>query len=187
MKLKYRGVSYNYSPTATLLQAGPAFAKGLYRGLAVLFRRAESVPEMPSYELKWRGATYYSGRPTSIASPVPVVAPVPAVVPVPVVAPVPELTPPVATPAPILLNAVPETVPSSAVEAAVPTMTISDRSRNLFIQRHKQMRRREQDMMVRLAEKIGLPIDQVMGYESQIQGKIPHDFGSYESSQRAMS
>jgi hypothetical protein len=177
MRLKYRGVSYNYSPTSTLLKAGPAFAKGLYRGLSVMFRRAENVPEMPSYELKWRGVTYHSGRPTPIARPMPV----------PAMASIPEAIPVMTTAAPITLGAVPETVPSPTVEAAVPRMTISDRSRNLFIQRHKSMRRREQDMMVRLAEKIGLPIEQVTGYESQIQGKIPHDFGGYESSHRAMS
>ncbi|MBD1912335.1 MULTISPECIES: DUF4278 domain-containing protein [unclassified Leptolyngbya] len=183
MKLKYRGVSYDSSPNSTLLKIGPVLAKGLYRGLSVMFRRAENVPEMPSYELKWRGATYHSGRPTPITSPVPV----PATVPIPATVPVFEAAPVMAPAAPIALGAVPEVVPTPAVEAAVPTMSINDRSRNLFIQRHKSMRRREQDMMVRLAEKIGLPIEQVTGYESQIQGKIPHDFGGYESSHRAMS
>ena len=177
MRLKYRGVSYDYSPTSTLLNAGPAFAKGLYRGLSVMFRRAENVPEMPSYELKWRGVTYNSGRPTPIANPIPV----------PAMAPIPEATPVMTAIAPIALAPVSETVPSPVVETAVPSMSISDRSRNLFIQRHKRMRRREQDMMVRLAASIGLPIDHVAGYESQIQGKIPHDFGGYENSHRAMS
>lgn len=73
----------------------------------------------------------------------------------------------------------PETVPVG--------MSIADRARNLVIRRHQRMRRREQGMLVRLAEEVGMPLDEAAHYESQIQGKIPHDFGGYDDSHRAMS
>jgi len=76
--------------------------------------------------------------------------------------------------------------PGSACEVA-PAMSMGDRSRALFMSHHRQIRRREQGMMMRLAQNIGISPESASQYESQIQGKIPHDFASYDNSHRTMS
>jgi hypothetical protein len=57
----------------------------------------------------------------------------------------------------------------------------------LFIRRHQRSRKREQGMMVRLAAEVGIPVNEAAHYESHIQGKMPHDFASYDRSSTAMS
>lgn len=60
-------------------------------------------------------------------------------------------------------------------------------SRDLFIRRHQQMRRREQGMMMRLASEVGLSNGKASHYDSHIQGKIPHNFSGYGRSAATMS
>lgn len=84
------------------------------------------------------------------------------------------------------LPASPSAPTTAPVEVPTP-MTMADRSRSLFLSHHRRIRRREQGMLVRLAQKIGVPLDDVAHYESQIQGKIPHDFSGYDDSHCAMS
>jgi len=60
-------------------------------------------------------------------------------------------------------------------------------SRNLFMRRHHQMRRREQGMMMRLSSEIGLANGNASHYEGHIQGKMPHNFSSYSRSAATMS
>jgi hypothetical protein len=60
-------------------------------------------------------------------------------------------------------------------------------ARNLCIQHHQRIRRREQGMMVRLAAEVGLPVEEAAHYTSGIQGKLPHGFSGYDRSSTAMS
>jgi hypothetical protein len=69
----------------------------------------------------------------------------------------------------------------------VDRMSIAEQTRNLFVQHHQKTRQREQSMLVRLSEEIGLDAEKVAKYENHIQGKIPHDFGGYDRSRTAMS
>ncbi len=72
-------------------------------------------------------------------------------------------------------------------EPTAAPLSVTERARNLFIRRHQRSRKREQGMMVRLAEEVGLPIDEAAHYESHIQGKLPHDFSAYDRSSMGMS
>ncbi|HIK44997.1 MAG TPA: DUF4278 domain-containing protein [Leptolyngbyaceae cyanobacterium M65_K2018_010] len=71
--------------------------------------------------------------------------------------------------------------------APMPSNGVMAASRNLFLRHHQRIRRREQGMMVRLAAEVGLPVEAAARYESQIQGKLPHDFAGYDRSATAMS
>ncbi len=73
---------------------------------------------------------------------------------------------------------------TAIVEISNPVVALS---RNLFMRRHQQMRRREQGMMMRLATEVGLSDGNAGRYESHIQGKIPHNFSSYSRSAATMS
>lgn len=79
------------------------------------------------------------------------------------------------------------TAPVSAIAQTAEVVDLSVMARNLFIRHHQRIRRREQGMMVRLAAEVGISIDEAAKYESQIQGKIPHDFSGYDRSSTAMS
>lgn len=79
----------------------------------------------------------------------------------------------------------PQTAPNPVV--TTPEMTIVERARNLFVRRHQKIRQREQSMLTRLDEEVGLTPDDAAHYESQIQGKVPHDFAGYDRSDAAMS
>jgi hypothetical protein len=80
---------------------------------------------------------------------------------------------------------VPNPGPSAVKQAE--KIDLSAVARNLFIRHHQRIRRREQGMMVRLAAEVGIPVEDAAHYESQIQGKVPHDFGGYDRSSTAMS
>lgn len=83
---------------------------------------------------------------------------------------------------------VPVTTPVSVQTAnAKPTPTVAAMARNLFIRHHQRNRKREQGMMVRLAAEVGIPVEVAAHYHSQIQGKLPHDFSSYDRSYVSMS
>jgi hypothetical protein len=86
---------------------------------------------------------------------------------------------PVATP---VAGTVPETIATVLLNGPVVAM-----SRQLFIRHRQRSRKREQGMMVRLAAEVGIPVEDAAHHESQIQGKLPHDFGGYDRSSAAMS
>jgi hypothetical protein len=91
---------------------------------------------------------------------------------------------PVATPAPVTATA-PTPTPNTANQTE--KVDLGAVARSLFIRHHQRIRRREQGMMVRLAAEVGIPVEDAAHYESQIQGKVPHDFGGYDRSSTAMS
>jgi hypothetical protein len=66
-------------------------------------------------------------------------------------------------------------------------MSIQSQSRALMIRHHQRIRCREQSMLLRLHEELGLDVT-TPAYHSQIQGKIPPDFSStYDRGQVAIS
>lgn len=82
------------------------------------------------------------------------------------------------------------TVAQPSAPVVIEKVAVTDLSvtaRNLFVRHHQRIRRREQGMMVRLAAEVGIPVEEAAKYESQIQGKVPHDFGGYDRSSTAMS
>lgn len=168
MKLNYRGVNYEYTPNPIPL--GPTVKTGKYRGNTVEFKAiAGQVPEQPSAELMWRGTPYRTGSLAPVAAASEPIAAT-AVAPAPVAGPVA----PVAT-------------ATTAAAGPEPTDKIATLARDLFVRHHQRIRKRERAMMVRLAAEVGLPFDAARGYESQIQGKVPHDFSGYDRSHAAMS
>ncbi|MFZ9739155.1 MAG: hypothetical protein ACO3EZ_14210 [Prochlorotrichaceae cyanobacterium] len=60
--------------------------------------------------------------------------------------------------------------------------SLDNRSRDLLVRHHQNARKREQTMMVRLGEEVGLPPEVAGKYGSEIQGKMPHDFSGYDRS-----
>ncbi|UZQ55970.1 hypothetical protein OOK60_07895 [Trichothermofontia sichuanensis B231] len=70
---------------------------------------------------------------------------------------------------------------------ANPTLDLDARSRALFIERHQKVRKRERSMLTRLDEEVGLSVEDAVNYESHIQGKVPHDFATYDRSRSGMS
>lgn len=64
---------------------------------------------------------------------------------------------------------------------------VDNLSRDLFVRHHQNARKREQGMMVRLAEEVGIPADVAGQYGSEIQGKMPHDFSGYDRSRSSAS
>jgi hypothetical protein len=74
MSLKYRGVSYDYTPPQVEMQS--ADIVGQYRGLEWRFRNPKRVPVLQSnLDLVYRGVSYRTGQPSAI--PEPEVAPIP--------------------------------------------------------------------------------------------------------------
>ena len=66
--------------------------------------------------------------------------------------------------------------------------SVIEQARELFIRKLRGIRRREQAMLTRTDEEIGLTAEDAANYESSIQGKVPHDFSkSYARSKSSMS
>jgi hypothetical protein len=138
-------------------------AAGTYRGARIIFRTLATMPAQPRFLLTWRGNQYLSGPKVHTVQP----------------------TAQAAATAPVAIADAPEATPDPAV--TTPGMTIVERARSLFIRRHQKIRQREQSMLTRLDEEVGLTADDAAHYESQIQGKVPHSFARYDRSDAAMS
>lgn len=138
-------------------QLNRVLGQGNYRGVPVTFRAATELPEQPAADLVWRGVAYRSGLRPAMPVEIP------------------------AIPAPAVTAMPPSTFPVAASNG------ITALARDLFLRRHQRSRRREQGMMVRLAAEVGLPVEVAAGYESHIQGKLPHDFSAYDRSGPSMS
>lgn len=162
MKLTYRGVSYDYTPPK--VEYGPIYASGQYRGAPVVFRTLKDIPiEQPSYNLKYRGVTYASGMAAQT-----------------------QKRANEAAEGVEATLAMPQTPETTLVTA--PATSILERARALMMGRHQMIRRREQAMLARLDEEVGLTAKDAADYESHIQGKIRHNFWkSYDRSMSAMS
>ncbi|MBE7385683.1 MAG: DUF4278 domain-containing protein [Leptolyngbya sp. SIO1E4] len=168
MQLTYRGAHYTYAPNP-VPKFGSILATGIYRGAPVSFRALAEMPEQPRFSLKWRGVPYRSGPKVHRV----------------------QSTGPAATPAMTATAPVATSEPSTPLthESAIATskLSILERARTLFIRRHQKVRQREQSMLARLDEEVGLAAKDAANYESQVQGKVPHDFAGYDRSGTAMS
>ncbi|MDJ0708085.1 MAG: DUF4278 domain-containing protein [Leptolyngbyaceae cyanobacterium MO_188.B28] len=169
MKLTYRGVNYDYTPNP-VPKFGSVFATGTYRGAPVSFRALAEMPEQPSFDLKWRGVPYRSGPKVQKGGSPSVQAAAPE-----------TISPASAT------ESEPGAPSTPELETTTPKLSVLERVRNLFMRRHRRIRQREQSMLARLNEEVGLTAEDAAHYESQIQGKIPHDFAGYDRSPTAMS
>jgi predicted solute-binding protein len=66
-------------------------------------------------------------------------------------------------------------------------MSIQEKSRALMVRQHQQVKNRQQSMLMRAAQELGLP-EEVAHYWNPIQGKIDQTTRMiYGSSQAAMS
>ncbi|MEM9904914.1 MAG: DUF4278 domain-containing protein [Cyanobacteria bacterium P01_D01_bin.44] len=72
-------------------------------------------------------------------------------------------------------------------QSAVAPPSISERLRGLVVSHVRNIRRREQSMLARMDEQVGLTAEDAAHYESSIQGKVRHSFGGYDRSHSAMS
>lgn len=170
MKLKYRGVSYEctLSPAP---QYGPPLATGNYRGAKLTLHTLAEAPPQPEVELTWRGIRYHAGT----CAPAPIVAPASIVA-----------SDPVAQDEAVLTADLANATVAAAIPAAS-SLVIADQARSLLMRHHQRIRRREQAMLTRLDEEVGLSAADAARYESHIQGKTRHDFGGYDRSGAAMS
>ena len=167
MKLTYRGISYTYTPNP-IFKYGPVFAMGNYRGALLSFCTVENIPEQPRFDLTWRGIPYRSGTEVQMVQPTVGVAA--------------SETSSTGSAAKGEAN-----VSSKEPETVTPKLSVLEQARNLFVRHHQKTRQREQSMLGRLNEEVGLSSEDAAHYESHVQGKIPHDFGGYDRSNAAMS
>jgi hypothetical protein len=158
MKLTYRGIPYSYS--APDVQYGDVQARGTYRGLDIRFRNPKKVPVyQPTLDLIYRGVAYQTVGSTDTA----------------------------ATAAPT--TAADEATVSKSVQSPVATaLDVQDRARSLMTDHHRFIKRRQQDMLSRLAAEVGLKGDDAASRWNLIQGKIHPTFrANYDRSKAAMS
>jgi hypothetical protein len=159
--LTYRGVTYHHSEAVTASETTSETLK--YRGVAYT-PATQPAPDV-AVELKYRGVAYCADH-------------------TPVAAPTTELkyrgvaydaSVPVAADAEVEAPVVTEAVPPAAtvVQAVFST---NERARALMMNHHRMVKQRQQVMLVRLAESVGLPIDQAAPYWNPIQGKIHPSF-----------
>ncbi|MEB3213156.1 MAG: DUF4278 domain-containing protein [Leptolyngbyaceae bacterium] len=87
-----------------------------------------------------------------------------------------------------------ETVPAPEPQATQPTLatavasTVDSLARNLMLDQSRSIKRRQQDMLSRLANEVGVPAEEIERDWSKIQGKLHPSFRtSYGRSGAAMS
>lgn len=72
--------------------------------------------------------------------------------------------------------------------ATVKPVSIDERLRQLMMAHHRQIRKREQAMLVRLDARTGLSVEDATHFRNHIQGYIPYDeWMNYDRSHAAMS
>ncbi|HEY9647718.1 MAG TPA: DUF4278 domain-containing protein [Chroococcidiopsis sp.] len=159
MKLNYRGVSYDYNPPH--VEFTETAEVGKYRGLDIRFRRPVKVlVQQPTLDLMYRGVAYTTNPQAGVA---PVAAPVVAPVAAPVAA-------------------------TAAVTAQSAPLSLEDRARNLLMNHHRFIKRRQQSMLGRLDVEVGLTAGDAAHYWNHIQGKVHPSFGAtYDRSHATMS
>ncbi|WOB43745.1 DUF4278 domain-containing protein [Thermoleptolyngbya oregonensis NK1-22] len=82
------------------------------------------------------------------------------------------------------------TVPATAAPVAQPAapVTIEERARELMMNHHKLVKRRQQAMLTRLAANVGLDAGTTSQYWGHIQGKVqPGFWDSYDRSHASIS
>jgi hypothetical protein len=65
----------------------------------------------------------------------------------------------------------PEDLPET-VQQAQPSPSVQERARNQLLRQTQAIKKRQQSLLIRLAEEIGLPGKQVSNYAGRIQGKV---------------
>ncbi|WP_008312404.1 DUF4278 domain-containing protein [Leptolyngbya sp. PCC 6406] len=79
------------------------------------------------------------------------------------------------------------TAPAVATTAAVST-GLEERARTMLMGHHRNVKRRQQAMMGRLAAEVGLAVDDATHYWNHIQGKVhPSFWATYDRSRSASS
>ena len=147
MKLTYRGISYNYTPT--VLATEQVGLMGRYRGARMPFSWVPNPPvSLRGVELMYRGIAYSPGDRPITSTP---------------------------------------TESDRPQERSVRDISIKERMRMLLTGHVRNVRRREQAMLARADEKVGLPPESAANVETSIQGKVPHDFSGYDRSGASMS
>lgn len=171
MKLTYRGATYDYNPPA--VNYGDFSQSGTYKGLDVRFRNRPKALVLPStLKLVYRGNGYTMNPQGAPAAHPPL-----------------QLT---YRGSHYTLNPTGQTVPATTPVAATPVATtttpssIQSRARQLMMDHHRSVKRRQQSMLTRLDERIGL--DGATQYWNHIQGK-PHPafIEAYDRSPAALS
>lgn len=160
MKLTYRGISYDYNPPQVVMSTSKTAGK--YRGLDVRFRNPAKVPvQQPTLDLQYRGAAYTTNtRPEALP------------------------TKAVTTAASTATTAV--SAPAEAV--ATTFLSVQERARQLMVSHHRSIKRRQQTMLARLDESVGLTADDAAHFWNHIQGKVhPSFWATYDRSHAAMS
>ncbi len=168
MELTYRGVQYAYNPPA--VRAAGEGTMGRYRGAVCRFQqvRLESPVLESTLDLKYRGVAYRSGGQAVTAAPA--VTAQPATQPVAVQP---------ATQSPVAVG---------AEQAAKPAaFSAEQKARLLMMGHHRAIKQREQSMLGRLAQEVGLGPD-AAHYWNHIQGKVHPSFRvTYDRSHVALS
>lgn len=181
MKLIYRGSTYDYNPPA--VQYGDSTQVGKYQGLDIRFRNRQKRLVLPStLHLIYRGHTY-DVNPAELqkAATPKAHGPVKLIYRGHTYIMNPENTAPE--------GAVSETgavVNSMEAVPAVPS-SIRDRARNLMMDHHRAVKRRQQAMLSRSNAKVGLS-NQDSLYWNHIRGEVHPSFGdSYDRGHVAFS
>jgi hypothetical protein len=75
------------------------------------------------------------------------------------------------------------------VESAAPASTsVKEQARQLMMNHHKNVKRRQQSMLTRLDSQVGLPVSEATHFWNHICGEVHPSFGdSYDRSQATMS
>ena len=159
MQLKYRGVSYDYTPPKVTME--PTGVVGKYRGMEWRFRNPTKIPVLqPNLDLVYRGVPYHTGP--VAAAPTPVAAASMATV-------------SESTPAPV------------AVTTSSSASPVKELARRLMMSHHGLIKKREQSLLSRAAAEVGLGSD-AAHYWSPVQGKIRSSFrNTYDRSAAALS
>lgn len=78
---------------------------------------------------------------------------------------------------------------ASPVEpAAKAPSSVKEQARQLMMNHHKNVKRRQQSMLTRLDSQVGLPVGEATHFWNHIRGEVHPSFGdSYDRSQSAMS
>lgn len=153
MKLKYRGVTYSYTPPTVEME--PSKIVGQYRGLDWRFRNPKRVSvQQPTLNLMYRGVAYQTGASGSST--------------------LKRSSEEVSTSAP-------------ATSSISPGFPVRDLARGLLMGHHKRVQRRQQAMLSRSNDEIGLDANAEQ-YWSATQGKVPSEnWSTYDRSSVSLS
>jgi hypothetical protein len=135
---------------------GNIYAKGRYRGSLVNFSNLKETPvPQPTLDLRYRGVDY---RTNEIGNPIEEGA----------------------VPSASIITTSPES-PAEAVKAT--TLSVEEQARSLMMNHHRHVRQRQQSMLTRLDEEVGLTVDDALHFWNHIQGKVhPSFWATYDRS-----